>query len=290
MSNALSIYKNPIREADYMAAYDAVFSRWPVPSTGILIPTRFGKTHVNASGAVAAPPLILLPGNFTSSTDWFHNIAGLSRTNRVYAVDVMGDVGKSIPDRMPASRVDYADWLDDLLTGLKIEKTQLLGMSYGGFLAVNFALRFPQRVNRLVLLCPGLPLAPFTIHWMIRGMPMLLSSSRGAAEWFLAGASVKGYTRGDPVHEAFVTGVTALRSKSVMRPVIETAEWKQLHIPTLLLVGEKEILYDARAALQQAKALIPGIEAEPVPDAGHLLHFDQPGRVGESITRFLKAK
>ena len=287
MPRDFSPFKNPAGEAFFLQAYDNVFNRWPVPYEALDIPTRFGRTHVNICGVPAAPPLILLPGNFASSTDWFHIIPGLVRTNRVYAVDVIGNAGKSVAERLPANRADYAEWLDDLRKGLRIEKTDLLGMSYGGFLAVNYALRFPEHLHRLVLLCPGLPLAPFTIHWMIRGMPMMISSSRRAAEWFLAGASVKGFIRGDPVQEAFIAGVTTLRSRSVMRPVIDQMEWKQLQAPVLLLVGEQEILYDAQTALGRAKKLMPNVKIELVINAGHLLHLDQPDQINKSILEFL---
>jgi pimeloyl-ACP methyl ester carboxylesterase len=199
-------------------------------------------------------------------------------------------VGKSVPEHLPANRSDYANWLNDILTGLKISKAALGGISYGGFLSVNFALHFPEKVHRLVLLCPGLPFAPFTLSWMIYGMPMLLSSSRWAGEWFLRGASFKGYNRNDFVQEIFLTGVTGMRSKTVMRPIINDNEWKQIQIPTLLLVGESEILYNPRMALQRAKQLIPHIETELVAHAGHLLHSDQPEKVSESVLKFLEAK
>jgi pimeloyl-ACP methyl ester carboxylesterase len=289
VANFLSIFKDTETEAKYMAAYDNVLSHWPVPYLAMDIPTRFGKTHINVSGSQTAPPLVLLPGNFTSSTTWFYNVACLSESYCVYAVDTLGDVGKSIPERLPTNRSDYADWLNDVLAGLKVNKATLMGISYGGFLGVNFALHFPENVHRLVLLCPGLPFAPFTLRWMIYGLPMSLSSSRWAGEWFLSGASFKGYDRNNLVQETFLMGVTGIRSKSVMRPIINAMEWEQIQIPTLLLVGDREILYDPGIALKRAKQLIPHIETELVPHAGHLLNSDQPEQVCESVLRFLGA-
>ena len=90
--------------------------------------------------------------------------------------------------------------------------------------------------------------------------------------------------------ETYIIGVAGMRSKSVMRPVIQAEEWKEIKIPTLLLVGDSEILYDPRKALQRASQLIPHIETELVSHAGHLLHSDQPEKVNESILRFLEAK
>lgn len=289
MNNFPSVFKDTESESKYMTAYDNIISHWPVPCVATDIPTRFGKTHINRSGSPTAPPLLLLPGNFTSSTTWFYNVAHLSQAYCVYAIDTLGDVGKSIPECLPANRSDYAHWLDDVLTSLEISKASLMSISYGGFLGVNFALHHPEKVDHLVLLCPGLPLAPFTLGWMIYGMPMLFSSSRWAGEWFVKGASFKGYDRTDFVHETYTIGVAGLRSKGVMRPIIHADEWKQIQMPTLLLVGDREILYDPRKAIQQAKQLIPHIETELVSPAGHLLNSDQPEKVGEIVLRFLGA-
>ncbi len=74
-----------------------------------------------------------------------------------------------------------------------------------------------------------------------------------------------------------------------MRPIINADEWKRIQIPTLLLVGDSEILYDPRTALQRAKQLIPHIKTELVSHAGHLIHSDQPEKVNESILGFLDA-
>jgi pimeloyl-ACP methyl ester carboxylesterase len=289
MTNFPSIFKDAENEANYMAAYDKVFSHWPVPYVALEISTRFGKTHVNVSGPQTAPALVLLPGNFTSSTTWFSNVACLSESYCVYAVDVVGDVGKSVAEHMPTSRSDYADWLKEVLAGLQINKASLMGISYGGFVAFNFALRYPEKVQCLVLLCPGLPFAPFTLRWMIYGMPMSLSSSRWAGKWFLRGASFKGYDRNNLVQETFVTGMTGIRSKTVMRPMINAAEWGKIQIPTLLLIGDHEILYDPGRALKRAKQLIPHLETELVPHAGHLLNSDQPEKVDATVLRFLGA-
>jgi pimeloyl-ACP methyl ester carboxylesterase len=290
MANFPSVFKDSENESKYRTAYDNVFSHWPVQYVALDLPTRFGKTHINVSGSQVAPPLVLLPGNFTSSTTWFYNVAGLSQSYCIYAVDTLGDVGKSIPESLPANRSDYASWLDDVLTGLKLNKAALGGVSYGGFLSLNYALQFPEKVDRLVLMCPGLPFAPFTLRWMVYGMPMLFSSSHWAGEWFFRGASFKGYHQNDFVQETYIIGVAGMRSKTVMRPIIQDDEWKQIQIPTLLLVGDHEILYDPRKALQRARQLIPHIQTELVPSAGHVLHADQPERVNEAVLRFLSAK
>ena len=124
MSPKQSIFTSPEGEATYMAAYEAMFDLWPVPHEAIDVETRYGRTHINVSGPEEAPPLFLLHAASFSATVWYANIGALSRIHRVFAVDVIGDAGKSRLTRELRSWEDNADWLSDLLAGLAIERAR----------------------------------------------------------------------------------------------------------------------------------------------------------------------
>ena len=282
----ISSFKSPESETRYMSAYDAVLARWPVPYETIKIPTRFGETHIIASGPADRFPLLLLPGNFDCSLSWFHSMASLSVAHRVYALDTIGDVGKSKACQLPADRDDFAIWLVDVLDGLHIPAADFVGISYGGFLAVNFALKFKGRTRSLLLLCPGLPLAPFTIQWMIRGMPMILHPSVATVKWFIDGASTS--RKYDELMQVFILGMTGARSMSVLRPVFQPDEWNKLQMPVLLMVGDHEIMYEPVQAIQQAKQIFPCIQVELIQNAGHFLLADQAQQVNQHLLAFLE--
>ena len=66
MSEKIQIFKSPESRMQYIAAYDAMLKKWPVPYKELYIPTRFGNTHVIANGPKDALPLVLLhPGEHT---------------------------------------------------------------------------------------------------------------------------------------------------------------------------------------------------------------------------------
>src|SRR5690349_9867784 len=95
----LQAFRSDEGKARYLAAYDAVLREWPVPFEELDLPTRFGTTHVVASGPRDAPPLVLLPSLAASATLWRPNVAALGARYRVYAVDVIGQTGKSVQTR-----------------------------------------------------------------------------------------------------------------------------------------------------------------------------------------------
>src|SRR3990172_10249442 len=135
-----SMFKTPEGQARCLAAYDATLALWPVPVESVDVPTRFGNTHVNACGPEGAPPLLLLHAFAISSTMWYPNVAELSRSYRIYALDTIGDKGKSVSTRPILPPLDFVTWLSDVFDALRLEQAHVAGLSFGGFLALNLAL------------------------------------------------------------------------------------------------------------------------------------------------------
>jgi pimeloyl-ACP methyl ester carboxylesterase len=288
MTTDLSIYKSPEGKAKCLAVYDAALTHWPVPYEQVDVPTRFGSTHVIASGLKDAPPLVLLHGNWATAMMWSSAIVDLSREHRTYALDQIDDVGKSIPTSIPASRSDYAEWLLDVFNQLGLQQADIVGLSYGGFLAANFALCAPDRVKRLILLCPGVPsFGPPTRKYAIHGLPLMLFPSRLTGKWLIRGLSVKGYQSDDLEAEQLIVSAMNLRSRVPFRPTFSDDEFGKLKMPVLLLIGAREVLYDARSAIDRARQLIPHVEAEIIPNAGHMLSTDQPEEVMRRVMTIL---
>jgi pimeloyl-ACP methyl ester carboxylesterase len=288
MTDTPLIYTNPEGKAKCLAIYETGLAHWPVPYDQLDLPTRFGSTHVIVSGPKTAPPLVLLHGQWASSMMWSSVIGELSQGYRTYAIDQIDDIGKSVPARLPASRSDYATWLLDVLDQLDLPQVDLVGLSYGGFLAVNFALSAPGRVKRLILLCPGVPsFGPPTFKWAIHGLPMTLFPSRLTARWLIQGMSVKGDLSHSLEAEQIMAGVMNLRSRIPFRPVFSDNEFGNLKMAVLLLIGDKEAMVDPKAAAARARQLIPHIETTLISNAGHMLNTDQPEVMLGRILRFL---
>ena len=275
-----------------MAAYDAVLQAWPAPYEEVSVPTRLGPTYAIASGPVGAPPLVLLPSFAGSATVWRLNVAELSRDHRVYALDVIGQPGKTVATRAITTGRDYADWLTDVLDGLGIGRASLVGCSFGGFIAMNQAVLMPERVDRLVLISPAGVFA--SQYWKLtyatriraplRNLARRLTGSRRAPSMADLGAPP-----GD-LKWAAQMAVTMAESAicSIISPtVFGRAQLRAVRSPTLLLIGDRESLYDPHGMLQRAASLMPALTAEIVPDADHIAAMAQPDAVSARILRFL---
>jgi len=107
-------------------------------------------THFLLTGE--GPPVILLHCLWAPSAwvAWRHNIPALGKHFRTYAVDMVG-FGLSGKPKLSYSLSCFADFLDRFVTIQRIQQASLIGWSYGGNIAIKFALRFPGKVNKLVL-------------------------------------------------------------------------------------------------------------------------------------------
>jgi len=285
------VFRSNEGEARFMAAYDAVLKEWPVEYQSLNIPTSLGTTHVIASGPLNAPAVVLLPSMAATATLWQPNVAALSRHFRTYAIDVIGQVGKSIPARRIRSRHEFADWLGEVMDGLGVRRASLVGSSYGAFLAMNQALSMPERVERMVLIGPAATFVGFSWRFyytmLIKGpiLRLVRRRRRQLATKLPDGMplATNGWGR-----LMAVTMAESARPNLVTPRVFSKAELRSVRAPTLLLIGERERLYDAHAALKIAQERMPGLAGAVIADAPHLAAMAQPEEVNERIVRFLR--
>jgi pimeloyl-ACP methyl ester carboxylesterase len=292
MSAEVSRFKSAIGEAQYLGAYDASMGLWPVPYESIDVTTRYGRTHINACGSREAFPVVLLHGGQASSTMWFPNVADLSSRFRVLALDTIGEPGKSIPSQCNATRQDCAAWLEGVIAELGISRTHVVGLSRGGWLALNLAVYTPRCLERIALLSPAASFISLNMFFRavvasvmrLRARPVLKTS---LYSWVTPGFKI------NPIYtEQFILGLlhwnwkmNSMGYSGVMPSAFSTEELGKVQIPVLMLIGDHDRLNRPKV-IEQAKGMIPQIEAEIIPNAGHMLSMEQPELVDERILGF----
>jgi pimeloyl-ACP methyl ester carboxylesterase len=292
-----SAFKTYRGETAFLAVYEAALKLWPVPYKEIDIPGQFGTTHIVVTGPEDGPPLVLLHGMAMTCTMWSPNVADFSKDYRVYALDVMGQPGKSAPnpDTPIRDATDYVTWLSETLDRLNLDRISLVGMSYGGWLTLHFAMAAPARVRKLVLLSPGASFLPIVKQFMLRGMLMTLFPTRLTTDSFMGWLGLKD-TPGDPIHQHLLDllylGMKHFRmppeSARIMLNVFSDEELRALQVPVLLLIGDQEVIYDPAKALARAQALIPNFEGDLVPDSSHNMCGSHYRIVDARVLNFLK--
>ncbi len=296
MPDKIRVFISSEKEEQFFKAYDAALGLWPVPYDDLYIHTRFGDTHVIASGSKEAIPLILLNPGGGSVAVWCRNVESFSQHYRTYAVDVIGEMNRSIPTRPITSHVEFTEWVIDLFNGLEVESAHIIGNSNGGFFAFNIVLRLPKRVKKVVLISPAATFVQMWAWWWHLLIPAHIIAPvihsehmvHKAYNWLWQGfpidecyaqlrsiGTIAGYPRYRPSRNSFVPYV------------FKDEELRRIRNPVLLLIGDHEVIYKPERVIQRATHLVPGLKAEIIPNANHCAQYTAPEVVNKKILEFL---
>lgn len=272
-----------------------------------------GETQVLEAGD--GPPLLLVHGGLDNAFVWVPILPALARSRHVLAVDLPGH---GLADPFDYADVDLFDvartFLRDILDGLDLPMTDLVGCSVGGLWSVVFATDAPDRVSRLVIVGapPGvtrsvpnqLRLLGLPIIGSRLGRLLMSNPSREGNRKFLGKVAVVHPERlTDEQLDADVASQRRnLRSHlslmscligpgGLRRRLILGDRWHSLRVPTLFLCGDRDAFVPPKMkkAWDAIAAQNPNIRIVRIPEAGHLAWFDNPEYVAREIERFLAA-
>ena len=267
---------------------------------GRFVETSAGRVFVHRSGS--GEPLVLLHGFLKSHYIFRPVLPRLAATHDVIALDFPG-FGES--DRPPANRYGYdspafAATVVEVLDALKVERAAVMGHSMGGGAALTLAARWPERVSRLVLVCPAvypLPMPPESA---------LLLSAFGAFAWrhLVRRADYARIWRGrhvrDPrsVTEEWLDYYWARFNRAGAREASyaalvalsklnnNSADPLRVRVPTVLIWPEDDRVIPLAQGRRLQRAL-PGAELRIVPACGHDLFLERPDELLRQIGTFL---
>lgn len=286
----LPIYGTEATRAALMALYDERLRSWPVPFDTSFVSTRFGETHVITTGEPGAPELLMLAPMGVAGVVWWSIIAALSSKHRVYALDTIGDVGRSElldPTDHPKNGRKYSAWLDDVYAALGLSSPDLVGGSMGGWIAMHRAIEAPASVRRLVLLGPmGLPSLRTSTAAIAPMVTYALRPTDARRERILDRALGDG-ARTNSEFRPWMRLLATCRPNVAAPRSIPSRQLRRIQAPTLVVLGAKDgLVGDATDVARRARH-ISRCEVEILPGAGHALSVDEPEIVGRLIAEFL---
>jgi pimeloyl-ACP methyl ester carboxylesterase len=241
----------------------------------------------------AGPWLVLISGANLDRRLWDDQVGDFAERFRVLRYDPRG-IGRS---DLPEGPFSHYEDLRALLQFLGIERTSVLGFSFGGGVALDFTAQYPEMVDSLVLIAPGLS------SWKGDLAPVLaelseLAVAEGrpkAVEMLLADPSMPGQDLGeardkmkailDDSDRLFASGFAYLRMMEPLAPPVEE-RLDAIAVPTLLVVGER----DHPGIHQNVDTLQEGIEGARkvlIMGVGHMISLEKPEEFRRIVFDFL---
>ena len=258
-----------------------------------LIEANGVQLYYELHGPAEAEVLVLSNGILMSTASWAYQKPALARDYRLLLYDCRGMWQSEHPPG-PYSVGQHADDLAALLDALGIEAAHIGGTSYGAEISMVFALRYPKRTKSLIVTSAVSQVDPvlqgFTGGWIAAARaedpglfyqvvyPPTFSDAWIAANQTLLDQARERYQSID--FEAMLALLLSFSELDI------TAELSQISAPTLVTVGELDVLKPRRYAEIIARE-IPGAELALIPNAGHAALWEQAGIFNTLILGFL---
>ena len=251
------VYRTEHSRDILLAFYGEVVGTWSFSHESALVRTRHGETHVITAGDRSKPALVLLHGAAANVLGWGAAIPEYMREFFVIAPDIPGEAGRSAPKRLSWKGDEYIEWLDDVLAALRVERSALLGLSLGGWIAARYAAAHPQKVRRLVLLAPG-GIAPMRTSALFKTILFSMQRQNGAARMkrmvFGKGEILPQVSRFfDLLQQHYVPRIGS-------PPLLSDMQLKRVACPVLMMTGSEDAFFNARKAGARLRRVLPGAE------------------------------
>lgn len=257
---------------------------------------RVNDITLNVLDEGAGAPVLLVHGFPLDHTMWLAQIHDLAKDYRVIAPDLQG-FGNSDVVADSVTMEQFADDLDALLTVLDVQQpVTLCGLSMGGYIAWQFARKFPQRLRSLIL-CDTRADADSAEGIEARNKLARLVQEKGstvAANALLPKLFAPQTAQDNPaviestqqvILGTTPRGIAAGLSGMAQRP--DVTDWlPSIAVPTLVLVGEHDLISPPETMHAIAER-IPGSVYHVVPNAGHMAPLENPENVNAAIRQFL---
>lgn len=260
-------------------------TRLPANVTERLVPVLGGKIQARVLVAGTGDPVLFLHG--AGGLMWDPFLEALSAGHTVYAVEHPGAGESDALTHLPGIW-ELALFYDELLDGLGVERTAVVGHSFGGMVAAEVAANSPRRVSRLVLIAPiGLWRDDAPIP-DIAGIPksrlpeLVLADPKGPLAEMLT----------PPEDDPQALFEAAVRMASILHfiwPLPDKGLRRRIHrvsAPALLVWGEQDKLVSPVYA-EEFAAVLRSSETVLIPGAGHLPQLEQPEPVRRAVLDFL---
>lgn len=250
--------------------------------------------------------LLLLPGFTGTHADQLRLAEDLRDTYFIIVPDLPG-WGRSPRFKKALTLKNYAQYLHSLLESLAINKIYLFGHCMGATLALEYALLYPQSVRNLILVSTPynegllsqrlfLHLADISTHAPKFFRPLLFFWRSRFFSVPFAFVSLKFRS----FHKTLRMILRGIKQQPLQDEDVVEENWvsfihfryeriKKLHMPTLILHGNEDLIVSPKQA-QKLQELLPQAKLEYIKGAGHLPPMETPGQLATKVKEFLKNK
>jgi pimeloyl-ACP methyl ester carboxylesterase len=272
----------------------------PAPKNMPTIRLKDGELFFETRGA-RGEPLVLIPGFAAGAWTWFAQTEEFSRHFQVITFDprgvsrskIQGDSGQNVSLKTIAADIV------NLLDFLQIEKANVLGVSFGGFVAQEFALDFPKRLNKLILGCTSFG-GKHHVAPNLEVLAAFVASDDLNKEERVRKFIIPAFTPDFAAeHSEIIEKVCRLRGENFVPEKIYSAQMNsavtfetetrlsQIKAETLVLTGDRDIVVPPQNSVNLAEK-IPNATLKIIENGSHMFFIENAAEFNRAVIDFIK--
>lgn len=271
--------------------YQKFLNKIDSPLESISVETSAGVNHLLVAGDRSKPPLLCLHSMLTSSAHLVSELQLLLDHYHIIAPDLPGQSVRGLKTRFSYKDNSFAKWLNEILVALDLEKIDLLGVSLGGFAALQFSKVYPKKVQHLVLIVPAGIVRGSTWQGIKKmAIPSILyqfnKSEKNLRKFVDPLLTTWDDDWGHYIGDAFTHFKPDLR----IPPLISDQALKDWTTPTIVFAGEDDISFPGEAMVRKLNSNNPEIQTELMEGCKHSPPTTPEFRkwLSDRIRKFLK--
>lgn len=254
--------------------------------------TVFGQ-KINYVDVGTGPVVVLLHGLGGNSANWAFNFAALSQKYRVIAPDQIG-FGRSDKPFMSYRVQTYVDFLDKFLEGLSVERASLVGNSMGGWIAALYALKYPKRVERIVLADAAgfAPPKEFDLSTLSGLNPSTREQTRYLLNLVFFNPLLKSDANVDATLAARISAGDGYTIQSLVESIYRNEDMLDgklagVKVPTLIIWGREDGLVPLAREGEKFKKEMPSAQFVVFEQCGHVPQVEKAAEFNAAVLKFL---
>lgn len=278
-------------QREYEIAYKEAMQKMP-RTEAWQIETSFGVVQVYCwknDGSKQKTPILLLPGKSSGTPMWSENLPDFYKNRTVYGIDILGDAGLSIQTKTIKNSADQAKWIEELLSKLDLHKIHLLGHSFGGWLAANYASNYPERIASLILIEPVFTFQTLKLVVILKSIPYSLKFlPKKWRQGFLKMVSGSdSIDTSDPVAKMIDVG-SNFKSKLPTPVMITKKQLQSWNFPVYAALADRSAMHNSLKAIEVAKNNVKNIHTVLWKNATHSLPIEYAESLDAEIIKFIE--
>ena len=190
------------------------------------------------------------------------------KKHRVYAIDIVGEPGKSDERQLPFVGDDFSNWLNEVFNGLSINKASIVGISLGAWIGIKFAIKFSNKVEKLVLLCPA-GIGDQRKSFVFKALFYIMLGDKGIEKLYYKVNGNKPLPEIILNYQKLIGKYFNFRKEVI--PLFTDDDLLKLTMPIALFVGEKDVMFHSQKTVNRLQRLVNNAQINLIKDEGHSL-------------------